>query len=115
MILFCRAAHRVAVTVADAVAHVDEIQMRVDLDDMDGPTGKGADAGDVDRMIAAEDNRNRPCGQNGADSGLDVGVAGLGVGVDDVGIADVHDPDTLQVGDVVFVVIGPGMAEGKQG
>ena len=35
VVLFGGAAHRVAVAVADAVADVDEIEMRVDLDDVD--------------------------------------------------------------------------------
>jgi hypothetical protein len=40
----------------------------------------------------------------------------LGVGMDDVGIADVDDADLgPQIGHVVLVVIGPGMAEGEQG
>ena len=101
--------------VPHAVADIDEIQMRVDLDDVDRAPGKGADAGDVDRMVAAQHHRHGSRSQDGADPGLDIRVAGLGVGVDDVGIADVHDPHALQIGHVIFVVIGPGMAEGKQG
>jgi hypothetical protein len=93
VVLFGGAAHRVAVAVADAVAHVDEIQVGVDLDDMDRAARKGADAGDVDRMVAAQDDRERPRVQNGADAGFDVGVAFLGVGMDDVGVADVDDAD----------------------
>ena len=43
-------------TLAHAVAHVDEIQMRVDLDQVDRRLlAEGADAGDVDRMVAAKD------------------------------------------------------------
>jgi hypothetical protein len=74
VVLFGGAAHRVAVAVADAVAHIDEIKVGVDLDDMERATRKGADAGDVDRMVAAKDDRDRPGGKDGADAGFDVGV-----------------------------------------
>ena len=83
--LFRRPAHRAAVAVADAVAHVDEIEIGVDLDDVQRAAGKGADAGDVDRMVAAKDDRDRPGFKDRADAGFDIGVAFLGVGVHDIG------------------------------
>ena len=44
-------------------------------------------------------------------------VAGGGVGMDDVGVAHVDDPDLVhgQVDRVVLVVVGAAMAEGEQG
>ena len=46
-------------------------------------------------MVAAEDHRDRAGGEDRAHAGLDVGVAGFGVGVDDVGVADVDDADAF--------------------
>ena len=117
IVLFRCAAHRVAVAVADAVADVDEIEMGVDLQDMDRPLiVEGADAGDVDGMVAADGDGQRARLEDGADALFDVGVAGFGIGMDDVGIADIHHADIgAQIGDVIFMVISPGMAEGEKG
>jgi hypothetical protein len=117
MVLFRGAAHRVAVAVAHAVADVDEIQMGVDLHDVDRAAAReGADAGDVDRMVAAQVTAGRPRpGSRARRSRCWRGS--FGVGMDDVGVADVDDADLgrPQVGHVVLVVIGPGVAEGEQG
>ena len=114
--LLGRAAQRAAVAVADAVALVDEVEMRVDMQDVDRSlAGEGLDAGDVDRMVAADHHRERAGVEDGADAGGDVGVASHGVGMDDVGVADVDDPHRLgKVDGVVLVVIGAGMAEGEE-
>ena len=116
MVLLCGAPHRVAVAVAHPVALIHEIQMRVDLQDMDRPTArKGADAGDVDRMIAADHDRQCARVEDRAHAGLDIGVAFLGIGMHDVGIADIDDGHVgAEVDAVILVVIGPGMAEGEQ-
>jgi hypothetical protein len=45
---------------------------------------------------------------------FDIGVALLGVGVNDVGIADIDDAAVGQVGGVVLMVVGAGVAEGEQ-
>ena len=68
-------------------------------------------------MVAAQDDRHRAGGEDGAHPGLDIGVALHRVGMDDVGIADIDDAHlvSLQIGDVILMVIGAGMAEGKQG
>jgi hypothetical protein len=44
-------------------------------------------------------------------------MARLGVGVDDVGIADVDDPDLVhrEVDGVVLVIVSPAMTEREQG
>ena len=116
VILLCRAAHRVAVAVAHAMADIDEIQMGVDLQDMDrAAPGKGADAGDIHRMIAADGDGQGASLQNGAHPGFDIGVAGFGIGMHDIGIADVHDANVRpQINRVILMVIGPRMAKGKQ-
>ena len=36
------------------------------------------------------------------------------VGVDDVGIADIHHANRLQVGGIILMIIGAGVAEGKK-
>ena len=112
---FGGAAHRVAVAVADAVALVDEIEMRVDLDDVDRAMPvKGRDGGDVDRMIPAQQHRQRPRRERRAHRALDAGMALGGVGVDDVGIAHVDHLHPFEIGDVVLVIIRAGMAEGEE-
>ena len=102
--------------VADAVALVDEVEMRVDMQDVDRPlAGEGLDAGDVDRVVAADHHRERAGVEDGSDAGRDVRVASRGVGMDDVGVADVDDPHRLgQVDGVVLVVVGAGVAEGEE-
>ena len=77
---------------ANAMTFIDKIQMRVDLHQMERLlAGKGVDTGDVDRMIAAKNNRHRAGIQDGANAGLDIGVALDGIGMDDVGIADINN------------------------
>ena len=68
-------------------------------------------------MVAAEDHRQRAALEDLADRRLGVAVAGGGVGMDDVGIADIDDPDLVhrQIDRVVLVVVGAAMAEGEQG
>ena len=116
MILFGRAAHRVAVAVADAMAFIDKIEMRVDLHDMDRTMiCKGAHTGDVDRVVAAKGDGDRTGGKRGTHTGLDIGMACVGVGVDDVGIAHVDDLGAgPKIGDIIFMVVGPGMAKSEE-
>ena len=93
------AAHRVSVPASDAVALVDEVQMGVYLQEVKGggALAEGADAGDVDGMVAADDDGEGRGGEDFLDGGLDVGVAFFGVGVDDVGVADVDEAGALEV------------------
>ena len=111
------APHRVAMALAHAMPHVDEVEMRVDLDEVDRRlVAERPHAGDVDRVIAAQGQRHGAPLEDLADRRLRVGVAGDGVGMDDVGVAHVDDPDLVhrQVDRVVLVVVGPAMAEGEQ-
>jgi hypothetical protein len=76
---------------------------------------EGVDAGDVDRVVAADHHREGSRREDGAHAGRDVGVALRGVGVDDVGVADVDDADIAgEIGRVVLVVVGAGVAEGEE-
>ena len=66
-------------------------------------------------MVAPDHHRKGARLQDRAHARLDVGVAPFGVGMDDVGVADIDDTDGgTEVGAVVLVVIGAGMAEGKE-
>ena len=77
---------------------------------------EGLDAGDIHRMIAADHHRQRAGFQDRLDARTDIGMAFGSVSVDDVGVANVNDPHRLrQVGAIIFVVIGPGMAKAEQG
>src|SRR5690606_5888089 len=103
------AAHRIAVAVAHPVANVDEIEMRVELDDVDRTILRtilieGVDAGNVDRVIAAKNDRQGSGRENFAYTEFDVRVARVGIGMNDVGVTEIDDPDLVgrQVGDVVL-------------
>ena len=100
--------------VTHTMAFSDKIQMRIDLHQMKRVLpGKGVDAGDVHRMITAKHNRHRTRRQNGAHTGLDVRMAFHGIGMDNVGITDIDNAHLVifQIGDVILMVIGTGMAE----
>ena len=107
--------HRAAVAEADAVPLVNEVEMRVDLHDVEGAAAlESRDAGDVDRVVAAEHHGQRAGLQNRTHTLLDIGMAVQRVGMNDVGVAEVDDADILEVGDVVLVVVSAGVAEGEQ-
>src|SRR5689334_12289195 len=102
---------------AHAVSHVDEIEMGIDLDDMDRPMlAEGADAGDVDRMIAAQHHRKRATLEQFPHSLLGIGVALGGVGMNDIGITDIDDAHLVErkIGNIVLMVISAAMAEGEE-
>ena len=66
-------------------------------------------------MIAADDHGQGGCVQCCAHACLDIGMAGFGVGVDDVGVAHVDDVHLArQIGRVVLMVIGACMAKTEQ-
>ena len=100
----------------DPVALVHEVEMGVDLEDVDRALAvEGLDAGDVDGMVAADDDRERFRGERLPDGMFDIGVASHGVGMNDVRVAHVDDghiPTEIDL--VILVVIGAGMAEGKE-
>ena len=99
-----------------AVALVDEVEMRVHLHHVDRPAAlEGGDTGYVDRVVPPEHDRQRARVEDAAHGGLDVGVAADRIGMDDVGVAEVHDAHAVEVGDVVLVVVGAGVPEGEQG
>ncbi len=101
---------------ADTVADVDKIHVSVDLHDMDRPVVlEGPHAGDVHCVIAAQDDRQGAALQYLANREFGVGVTGGGIGVDDVGIADIGDPYFLarKIDDAVLMVVGTGMTKGK--
>ena len=67
-------------------------------------------------MIAAQNDRQRLGSQCLADGIFDIGVAFFGVGMNDIRIAHIHDSHSAgQIDDIVLMVVGAGMAEGKQG
>jgi hypothetical protein len=78
---------------AHAVPLIHKVEMRVELHNMDRLLAiEGIDAGDIDRVVAAQHDRDRACFKDFADAGGDIGVAGLGIGMDNVGIANIDDP-----------------------
>jgi hypothetical protein len=112
------AAQGIAVAVAHAVALVDEIEMGVHVDDVDRVlVVEGSDAGDVHRVVAAEHHRQGARLEDLANAELDIVVALVGIGVNHVSVADVDHAHFVdrQVGDVVLEVVGPVVAEGKEG
>ncbi|MNI27246.1 hypothetical protein D3C73_809770 [compost metagenome] len=117
MVHFRSAAQRVAVAVAHTVALVDEIQVRIEVDDVDRAAAlEGLDHRRVHRVIAAEHHRHHAGIEDLAHGVFGVLVAGGHVGVDDVGITDV-DHAHIRCGEVhhvIFVIVGAGVAEGKQ-
>ena len=103
-------------TKPNAMPFIDEIEMRVDLHDVNRLLiRKCGDTGNVDRMVATQDNGRRPGAKNGAHAGFDVGVTGERIGMNDVGIAKIDNARVGQIGHIVFVVVGACMAERKQG
>src|SRR5439155_19162224 len=76
MALLGRAAHRIAVPLAHPMADIDEIEMGNDLHDVDGSMpAEGPDAGNVDRMIAAEHHGHCAAIEDLAHRALGIGVA----------------------------------------
>src|SRR5580698_5825401 len=65
-------------------------------------------------MIATKHNGYCARNQYLAHAKFDIGVALLGIGVDNVSIADIDDPAIGQVGGIVLMIVGAGMAEGKK-
>src|SRR5579885_2262204 len=114
MLRLGRAAQRVAMPVADAVPLIDEIEMGVDMDDMDGtPAVEGLDDRRVNRMVAAENDGKRPGFQDLADGKARILVALRRVGMDDVGIAEIDDAQ-LVARQVEGVVISAAVSEGEE-
>ena len=96
---------------------VYEIQMGIYLEQMERRVPfKGANDRNVDRVIAADRDGQGFARQCRAHGLFDIGVALFGVRMHDICITHIHDAHRArQVGGVIFVVIGAGMAKGKQG
>ena len=101
--------HDVPVALPDAESLVHEVEVGVDLDDEDGAhVAVRAHDRDRHRVVSAQRHRQGVAGQDRLGRGLDVGQAGVRPAVDHVGVADVHDPDALQVDLVELRVVVPG-------
>ena len=103
---------------AHAVALIHKIKMGINLDHMDRPLiVKGVDAGDIHRMVATQNDRNRSRSKDFAHAIFNIGMALDRIGMHDIRVADIHDRDLgrVQIGHIILVVIGPRMAERKQG
>ena len=104
--------------VFDAMTFIDKIKMRVNLDKMKRCLiTKRTNAGDVHRMITAKDDRHATGTQNRPDTSLDIGMAPDRVGMHDVGIPDIDNSGfvSFKIGNIILMVIGAGVAKGKQG
>jgi len=114
MRLFGGAAHRVAMAVTHAVTLIHKIQMRVDLHYMHRRLlRERTDAGDIDRMVAPQDHRQRAAAKNLPHPQFDIRVALFGIRMDNIGIADVDNPAIGQIRRIILMIIRPGMAEGE--
>jgi hypothetical protein len=99
--------HRAAVAPGDAVAFVDEVEMRIEMHDVDRLLVRiGCDRRHGDGVVAAEDVRHRPGIEQCPHRELGVCKATFGVGVDDVAVARVDNLDFVggQVGHLVLEV-----------
>ena len=100
--------------VTHAMALIDKVEMGVDLDDVNiALIIKRIDAGDINRMIATNNDRQRTGFQNCANPCLNVCVALDGIRMNDIGITHIDELKLAfrQIGDVVLMVIGTGMTE----
>ena len=112
------ASQGVSVSVANAVPLVNEIKMRINMNDVNRLlVVESPDAGDVDGVVAAEHDRQGAGGKNLSNADFNVIVAFDGVGVNDVGVADVDDLDLVdrKIDDIVLEVVGAAVSERKQG
>ena len=64
-------------------------------------------------MVAAQHHGDGPGGENFAHAQFDIGVALFGVGMNNIGVADIGDAAVTEIGGIVLMVVGAGMAEGK--
>ena len=111
-----RAAQRIALAVADAEALVDIIEMGVDMDDMDRRFAvEGADAGDMHRVVAAQDDRQCPGCEHLPHAVFDIVEALQGIDMDHVGIADIDDADLVagEEQEIVLRIVG-ALADGEE-
>src|SRR5438067_1912567 len=96
-----------------SVTLVHEVEVRIDVEDVEfAPSLIGLDAGNIDGMVASDNDRQRPSVKDSRDALTNVGVALYRVGMHDVGVADIDHADVRpEIDAVVLVVVGAGMAE----
>lgn len=96
--------------VADPMALVDEVE----VENVDRTTAvECVDAGDVHRVVAADHNRKCPRVEDGPHAGGDVCMAARRIGMDDIGIAGIDDPNRRrEVRRIVLVIVAPGVYDG---
>ena len=101
-------------TIAHAMAFVDEIQMGVNVDNMNRLLViEGPNTGNMDRMIAPQNHGQSACLQNFAHA-IFYGVVALDrVGVNDIGIANIDHAHLInrQIGDVIFKIVCAAMTK----
>src|SRR5580704_9145260 len=101
------AAHRTTVSPGDAVALVDEIEMRVEMHDVDWLlVGIGCDRRHGDRVVAAKNVWHRLGIEQRAYGQFGVRQAALGIRVDDVAVAGIDDLDLFrsEIGHLVLEI-----------
>lgn len=100
-------AHRTAVPPGNAVALIDKVEMRIDVDDMDRLLIRiGGNCRHGDGMVAAEDIGHGSRAKQGAHRRRGIGEAAFGVGVDDVAVAGIDNPHVFggQIGHFILEV-----------
>ena len=118
MRVLCSPAHGVAVTMPHTVALVHKVQMRVNLHEVHGRLIiKRTDTGDIDRMISPQHHRQRTGSQKSPYPCFYTRMAALGIGVDDVCIAHIHNATALsrQIDAIILMIIRARMAKCEQG
>jgi hypothetical protein len=111
---FGRAPQGISVSVPDTVSLIDEIEMCVEVHDVNGLLSvKRLDASSMNRVVAAKRYGQRAGVQNCAHRRFGVVQTSHRVGMHNVCIADVDDPNYVarQVNDVVLNIVGTTVAE----
>ena len=98
---------------AHAVAFIDKVEMRINLQDMKiALIVKRVDTRNIDRMVPANGDGQGICCKRGAHALFDIGMAFLRIGMDNIRIAHIdHAHRSRQIDAIVFVIIGSGMPE----
>lgn len=103
---------------SDTVPFIYEIKMGIDLHSMHRILFiECVDARDIDRIVAANHNRNCAACKDLAHCRLGIGMALESIGVHDIRFAHIDNPGLIgaQIFNVVLMVVGTGVTEGEQG